>query len=500
MILLDDESDIEIEEQINGKEFQSIVNNLIGKFEINTEILVAKPNLPIRTCTTAVAYYNPQDIHVIMVRTPLIFSVIFLLLLQIHNPQLLTSECITKRQIYMNQPCPSLNIPLRTRVLDHSRSLLGFIYEIPCLQTNNNRYLVLYDNYTASYHSHSQLHLCLCQDFRRHLSNLDCRDLRTHYQHAFQHSHQSIQDKYTLNSIIRVRKFGSQYHNVRVIDIDYSVIKICFFQRKSQTEMWIHSNASIIEQTPPSPPATPQTDEPLDASRLRKRKPNEPIHTTKKSKRSFHLFILPFKHLATKKLREQSTIKSPIDDHNFASAARANILTTYYTNILLPKFRIRNALPSEVHKCSPHCVLSAEEHFSPKHISTNPFLLPFECHWSIVDSKPHGYRTPCRRALYSLDDIEQYLFRTQSKLSIKFFIDGVLTRFKPPIDDYDQDLIIMNDLSHGLENVTISVFNDIDQDKPDNFTYITHIRPIDQRIAAAFNDTNSTSCCDCTDK
>lgn len=68
MILLDDdESDIEIEEQINAEHFQSIVNTLIGKFEINTEILVVKPNLPIRTCTTAVAYYNPQDVHVIMV-------------------------------------------------------------------------------------------------------------------------------------------------------------------------------------------------------------------------------------------------------------------------------------------------------------------------------------------------------------------------------------------------------------------------------------------------
>ena len=153
-----------------------------------------------------------------------------------------------------------------------------------------------------------------------------------------------------------------------------------------------------------------------------------------------------------------------------------------------------------MHKCSLQCVLSAEEHFSPKNISTNPFLLPFECHWSIVDTKPHGYRTPCRRALYSLDDIEQYLYRTQSKLSIKFFIDGVLTRFKPPIDDYDREFITIDDLSNGLENVTISVYNDIDQNKPDNFTYITQIRPIDQRIAAAFNDTNSTSCCDCTDK
>lgn len=152
------------------------------------------------------------------------------------------------------------------------------------------------------------------------------------------------------------------------------------------------------------------------------------------------------------------------------------------------------------HKCGRQCVSLAEENFSPKQIENNPFLLPFECNWSIVDSKPRGYRTPCRRMLYSLDDIEQYLYRTQSKLSIKFFVDGVLTRFQPPIDDSDKRYIIMNDLSKGLENVKISVYNDVDNEIPDNCTYITKIRPFDSRISAALNDNNATSCCDCTDK
>jgi len=159
-----------------------------------------------------------------------------------------------------------------------------------------------------------------------------------------------------------------------------------------------------------------------------------------------------------------------------------------------------NALPSTVHKCGQQCVLSSEEIFSPNKIQTNPFLLPFECNWSIVDSKPRGYRTPCRRILYSLDDIEEYLYRTQSKLSIKFFVDGVLTRFQPVIDDYEKKYLILNDLSNGQENVQVPVYNDVDNTKPDNFTYITKIRPIDNRISAAYNDTNTTSCCDCIDK
>lgn len=204
---------------------------------------------------------------------------------------MLTSECITKRQIYMSQPCSSMSIPSRTRVLDRSTSLLGFILETPCAQINNNRYLVVYDNFTACYHTHSQLHLCLCQDFRRHLSNLDCKDLRVYYQQTLQQQQQSssssFQSKYSLNSIIRVRKYGSLYHNVRVIDIDHSIIKICFYERKSQTEIWIHCNSSIIEQTPPSPPAsaptTPLTEDIPDSSRLRKRKIDGNNNTNKKS-------------------------------------------------------------------------------------------------------------------------------------------------------------------------------------------------------------------------
>ncbi|CAF5127397.1 unnamed protein product, partial [Rotaria socialis] len=70
----------------------------------------------------------------------------------------------------------------------------------------------------------------------------------------------------------------------------------------------------------------------------------------------------------------------------------------------------------------------------------------------------------------------------------------------PPIDKFDEKFIMINDLSCGQENIHVTVYNDIDNTKPDSFTYITQIRPFDNRIYAAFNDTNSTSCCDCTDK
>ncbi|CAF0878707.1 unnamed protein product [Adineta ricciae] len=486
IVLDDDDSDIEIDEisstNVNEKQRQSqyAVKMKMNKLNLHEQIIVVKANLPVRVCQTAIPYPDLEDIHI----------------LTIYSPHSAIPEHVTKRQVYMNEPCLLSDIPSRSRVFHRATSLLGFVLEAACATTNNYRCLVLYDDFTACYHSSSDLHLCLCQDFRRHLLNIDFKELRNHYQKVFNDSQNATETSHVMNSVIRVRKFGGQYHNVRVIDIDQLLIKICFFERKSKKEMWIHCNSSIIEQSQPNTqslielipvdPPTP-TDDSLDSDlpRLRKRKTDENNKNRK----------------GGKKLRDRSNTRQLLLSINddVSLEAHQNILTTYYTNILLPKFRALNALPSAVHKCGQQCVQSAEENFCPSRIRYNPFLLPFECQWSVVDSKPRGYRTPCRRTLYSLDDIEQYLYRTQSKLSIKYFVDGVLTRFKPPIDNQDRNCILSDDLSNGQENVQVSVYNDIDNEKPDNFVYITKIQPIDSRIAAALNDTNMTSCCDCTD-
>jgi hypothetical protein len=57
---------VEIEEQSSTNIYEK-ATNLIRKLEINTEVIVVKPNLPIRICTTAIPYSNLQDAHIIMV-------------------------------------------------------------------------------------------------------------------------------------------------------------------------------------------------------------------------------------------------------------------------------------------------------------------------------------------------------------------------------------------------------------------------------------------------
>lgn len=118
----------------------------------------------------------------------------------------------------------------------------------------------------------------------------------------------------------------------------------------------------------------------------------------------------------------------------------------------------------------------------------------------MIDGKRRSYRSPCRRVFSSFDAIEQYLFQTNSKLSIKYFVDDSVTRFAPSTANVERQFLLIDDLSNGLERVPVPVYNDVNQRQPEPFTYITEVRPYNHRIRAALNDTNMTSCCDCTDK
>ncbi|CAF1044909.1 unnamed protein product [Adineta ricciae] len=493
----DSDSDIEINQNTSDSteqenQDQILLKSFIPKLDIESELIHVTSNLTLRICTAALFYSNLPETHIIVVNHILNSS----------------PECVPKRHLFISSTNPLLSIPIRARVFYRCSSLHGFVYEKPCPIKNGNRYLILYDNYSASYQSATTFHLCLCQDFNKHLLNFDYNALQTYYRDAFRHCHQKTQPHFSIGMIIRVRKFDGRYHNARIIEKDYSLIKICFYERKSQSEMWIYCHSSIIEASQDlslseklrisSPLSSSQSQHSItdliisnsDVSRLRKRKTNV-THIDE----------------GKKKLRDRSNTKQlAIPERQLSSSSdethttsRANMLTAYYTDILLPKFRLLNNISYVQHKCDSRCVLLAEERFHPTRLHTNPFLLPFECQWSILDGKPRGYRTPCQRTFYSLDDIEKYLFRTNSKLSIKFFVEDLVTRFAPALDKFDRKFIINEDLSNGQENIPISVYNDLNDDKPNNFTYVTQIRPFDNQIYTAFNDTSMMSCCNCTD-
>ena len=97
--------------------------------------------------------------------------------------------------------------------------------------------------------------------------------------------------------------------------------------------------------------------------------------------------------------------------------------------------------------------------------------------------------------MLTLDEIEDYLLETNSKLTIKYFIDDRVTHLQSSFD-YDNTYIINEDITQGKEHVKISVYNDINSNPPESFLYGTETR---SKITF-LNDTTAMTCCSCVDK
>lgn len=113
-----------------------------------------------------------------------------------------------------------------------------------------------------------------------------------------------------------------------------------------------------------------------------------------------------------------------------------------------------------------------------------------------VSSRPlYLYRSPCDRSFLTLEEIEDFLFQTNSKLTIKYFIDDRVTHLQSSME-YNHAYILNEDVSQGKEHVKISVYNEINSNLPEPFLYGTETR---SKITF-FNDTTAMTCCSCVDK
>jgi len=351
---------------------------------------------------------------------------------------------IPKRHLFLSMPCNTQygGISRQTRVMFRSKAQksfsLGFIEEMPSVE-NDLRHLIVFDDGTASYSCDGDLfHLCLCQNFEQNIDSIEPEFQRENLNGIF--FYQPIHERrFHLEQYVRVKKFDQQFHNAQIIDIDNSLIKVKFYQRQAQTEICLHQRSSLIDSTFP-----------IDVC--------------------------------------QSTISRPL------------LPTTFYQN----------------HQCSPLCVLTAEEHFNPRCITQNPYQLPMSCGWSYFHIKRHAdghfhkkpsthkshasrthylYRSPCGRSFVTLDEVQDYLFHTDSKLTIKYFIDDRTTDLHSKFI-YNENFLRHNDFSRGKERVPISVYNDNNENLPDPFQYGTENRSL---LTVDHRQTTNLTCCSCTD-
>jgi len=125
---------------------------------------------------------------------------------------------------------------------------LGYICEIPSIY-NHLRHLILFDDGTAAYTmSNDRIHLCLCQDFEQNFRSIESKLIRENFEELL--FNKNLNNKrYQIHNYIRVKKFDDKYHNAQIIDIDCSIIKLKFYERQAQTEIWMHQQSLLINDT-----------------------------------------------------------------------------------------------------------------------------------------------------------------------------------------------------------------------------------------------------------
>lgn len=125
---------------------------------------------------------------------------------------------------------------------------LGYICEMPSIY-NHLRHLILFDDGTTTYtKTNDKIHLCLCQNFEQTSRSIITKSIRDNLEKLLFNKNLN-KNQFPIHSYIAVKKFDDKYHNAQIIDIDCSIIKLKFYERQAQTEIWIHQQSSLINDT-----------------------------------------------------------------------------------------------------------------------------------------------------------------------------------------------------------------------------------------------------------
>ncbi|XP_055899559.1 histone-lysine N-methyltransferase SETDB1-like isoform X2 [Biomphalaria glabrata] len=155
----------------------------------------------------------------------------------------------------------------------------------------------------------------------------------------------------------------------------------------------------------------------------------------------------------------------------------------------------------KAHKCGPSCV--DERVGLEKFKGHSSLQIPIMLGWErqVCKARPSTkrfivYRAPCGLRLRTIEEVDKYLYTTDSQLSIDLFC-------------FDQELHVntefvavktycdIKDLSYGRENYPVSCVNGVDRHYPDYVEYSDHRIP--SKGVTLNLDPEFLTCCDCTD-
>uniref|UniRef100_A0A8C2KLH5 Histone-lysine N-methyltransferase SETDB2 n=1 Tax=Cyprinus carpio TaxID=7962 RepID=A0A8C2KLH5_CYPCA len=191
-------------------------------------------------------------------------------------------------------------------------------------------------------------------------------------------------------------------------------------------------------------------------------------------------------------------------DHSQTSAASRAELLLSPLSFCSEEPRSPVHLVYHPHGCSAACVpqlLSHADRLMGHNPLRAPMLCQFQRHCEDSDAQDTGvlYKAPCGRSLRSLEEVLQFLLQTDSLgvLQLDHF------SFDPQIVPENQvqapasaALLFERDLSHGIEPVPISLFNELDGTRPKEFRYRKERWPHGCFLSGA---PLFSVCCDCTD-
>ena len=140
---------------------------------------------------------------------------------------------------------------------------------------------------------------------------------------------------------------------------------------------------------------------------------------------------------------------------------------------------------------------------TPKNI--NPLLMPIIFGWRRLKffNRRTGkgivsYTTPCQKSFKNQKEIDSYLFKEDSFLTMDLF--SLDYKIEIEREYFNNKLNFkIEDISNNSENVPISCINSMDQTQPNLIEYSVKRRFSSGILNNNINDITLTSCCDCTD-
>ncbi|XP_067933673.1 histone-lysine N-methyltransferase eggless-like [Watersipora subatra] len=385
----------------------------------------------------------------------------------------------------------------------------GIVAEPPYTK-NNHRYLIFFDDGCAQYTQQSDIRM-IAHQFEKAWHGLQ-PDLLEFVKHYMETYNQRMILKLIDGQTVSCEKSG-KWLKARCLKIDCSLVKV-LFEAENVTE-WIYRGSTRFEPLFGLQQKRDEAEKKRIAEREAKQKDASSLASqTPQPVKSSALLPTPPPPPSVAKPAKTLVYKAPPP---LTKGVTANRPVSKYMSFQLrdehagnrTKVPYPNIPPTQFrpHACGRGCIKRDDNPSSYKGIYTLtiPIYVGFEryiCRTKRTKShytsnkKFVVYRGPCGRRIRNNKEMGDYLFMTNSKLTIDLFsFEQSLHLFEP----FKASHIMMNipDISHGRELVPISCVNALNTGKPDPLVYSGVRMP--QKDVNLNTNTDFMVCCDCTD-